>query len=125
MKTKQRVVLAVSLAFIVIASLTACSDNRVTVCGGVEIVSPTLPDTATIKVGAATIAIAGVSYGSCGPPPARQYVWRISDSSVVTVDVIDSIHVWITGRRVGHAIVTPAYRSGGDPLGGVTLTVVP
>jgi hypothetical protein len=48
-------------------ALAACS-SPTTVCAGVQIVRSTLPDTTTIKVGAATIAIGGESYGWCGAP---------------------------------------------------------
>lgn len=114
-------------AIVITAAATACSEEIT--CAGVQYIRPTLPDTTTIKVDAATIAIAGESFGSCGTPssdaPPRQYVWHVSDSAVVAVAVIDSIHVRLVGLRVGRAIVTPAYRAGGDPLGSVTVTVVP
>ena len=52
--------IVVRLSFaLMAATTTACGADRVTVCGGLEVVGFTRPDTATIKVGASTIAIAG------------------------------------------------------------------
>jgi hypothetical protein len=89
-------------------------------------VKPSVPDTTTIKVGAATIAIAGDAYGGCEtkPPPA-DFVWTSSDSTVAMVTALDSIHARIQGKRPGHATVTPAYRSGHPGPSGVAVTVVP
>lgn len=104
--------------------VTACSSPTI-VCGGLQFQRQTLPDTTTIKVGAATIAIAGDSYDTCAGPPAHQYVWNVSDSSVVKVAPIDSVHARITGLRSGRATVTPVYAAGGDALSAIAVTVVP
>lgn len=103
-----------------------CRD-AVAICGGLEYLGRTQPDTTTIKVGAATIAIAGQAYGTCGAPPARDYIWQISDSSIVAVTPIDSIHASILGLRPGRATVRPAYRAGGDSqfINAASVTVVP
>src|SRR5437660_1110653 len=92
-----------------IFSLVAClsCSDVIRVCAGVAIVRRTIPDTTTIKVGASTIAIAGEDYDSCGPVPPRVYDWHVSDSTVVTLVVIDSFDILIIGRRVGNAVVTP------------------
>ena len=101
-----------------------CGD--ITVCPAILHLKPTIPDTTTIKVGAATIAIAGATWGGCedGPPPP-DFVWKASDSSIVSVTALDSIHARIRGLRPGVAIVTPAYRSGRLAPPAVTVTVVP
>ena len=114
----------VALAF----SFAGCHDS-VTTCAGLERVAETVPDTATIRVGASVAVLAGQSYGFCvgepEHPPPRQYLWLISDSSVVSVSPIDSIQARITGLRVGRAVVTPRYVIGGDMIAAATITVVP
>ena len=106
----------------------ACSAPP-TACAGVGRESPTLPDTVTIKTGAATIAVAGESYGVClgepENPPPRSYVWTSSNEVVATVVAIDSIHASIVGRSPGTAQVTPRYVNGGGQLTAVRVTVVP
>jgi hypothetical protein len=121
-------ILALGTVVSAMALAAACTDPGRD-CAGIGRGSPTLPDTATIKVSASIIAIAGQSYGVCfgepEHPTPRQYLWDISDSSVVTVAPLDSIHARITGMRIGRAVVTPKYRTGGDPLSSVSVTVVP
>ena len=113
---------------LLVVVLVACRDTP-TVCAGLQRVEPTLPDTVTLKVGAAAIAIAGQSYGFCrgvpDEPRVRLYSWRISDSTVVAVSPIDSIHARITALRPGAATVTPAYRAAGPELSSVRVMVVP
>lgn len=110
---------AATLAFALAASIVtavSCSDSPTTVCPAILYFSPSMPDTTTIKAGASTIAIAGATWGGCetGPPPP-DFVWKSSDSSVVSVVAFDSIHARIQGLRPGKAIVTPTYRSGRPP----------
>lgn len=105
--------------------ILACADSPVITCPSILYVKKTIPDTTTIKVGAATIAIAGAAYGGCetGPPPP-DFVW-VADSTVVSVAPIDSIHARIQGLRPGKTTVTPTYRTAHDEPSAVTVTVVP
>lgn len=116
------------LTAVAISGLVACSAPP-TACAGVGRESPTLPDTVTIKSGAATIAVAGESYGVClgepEHPPPRNFVWTSSNETVATVVAIDSIHASIVGRSPGTATVTPSYVSDGGQLRAVQVTVVP
>src|SRR5262249_54387437 len=118
------------LHFVIVSAagaLLACN-SPVTVCPAILYMKPTVPDTTTIKVGAATIAIAGAIWGGCdlGPPPP-DFVWASSDSSIATVAALDSVHARIQGRRPGIALIQPTYRVAKpvrqpDP---VRVTVVP
>ena len=91
--------------------------------------TPTIPDTVTIKVGAATLALAGEDYDICvgepEHPPPHDYRWMSSDSAVAVVAPIDSIHARITGRRTGSAHITVAYANGGRQVGSIGVVVVP
>ena len=95
------------------------------VCTVQALVRPTTPDTTTIKVGASTIAIAGESVEPCHAPPTRDYLWRVSDSTVISVEAFDAIDARIRGLRPGTATVTPTYRTSGIALSSVQVTVVP
>lgn len=114
---------------IVVAALfeiIGCNADRIT-CPAILHISLTRPDTTTIKVGAATIVIAGAAWGGCesGPPPA-DFVWTVSDSAVARVTPLDSLHASVLGRRPGVAVITPRYRdSTRVPPPSVTVTVVP
>jgi hypothetical protein len=115
-------------AFVLAAGMVSaigCKDAIVT-CPAILYLQPTIPDTTTIKVGASTIAIAGATWGGCetGPPPP-DFVWRASDSTVVSVLALDSVHARIQGLRPGKSFVTPTYRSGRASPPPVTVTVVP
>ena len=114
---------AIVFAALVVAG---CGDSPSVVCPAILHLQPSVPDTTTIKVGAATIAIAGATWGGCEtspPPPA--FIWKASDSAVVSVVALDSIHARIQGRRPGVATVTPTYRSGREAPPPVVVTVVP
>ena len=117
------------IAILGASALVACADSSTQPCILAATVRPTRPDTATIKVGAATIAIAGAEWGACdNGPPAAEYVWKNTDSTIARVTPIDSLHAQILGLRPGLAVVTPFYRNSAlaiAPLGGVTVTVVP
>ena len=103
-----------------------CSDSPTVVCPAILHLKPSVPDTTTIKVGAATIAIAGATWGGCETgPPRPDFVWKASDSAVVSVVALDSIHARIQGRRPGMATVTPTYRDGREAPPPVVVTVVP
>lgn len=97
-----------------------------TVCPLILELRLTVPDTTTIKVGAATIAIAGESWGGCETgPPSHDYFWNASDSTVVAVTALDSIHARIQGLKPGRAVVTPTYRTGRSVHSATSVTVVP
>ena len=115
-----------ALLAVMLLLFVGCRDGPTVVCPAILYVKPSVPDTTTIKVGASTIAIAGAAYGGCdrGPPPP-DFVWTVSDSTVVVVTAIDSIHARIQGRHPGQAIVTPTYRSQRPGPTGVAVTVVP
>ena len=102
--------------------VTACS-SPTSVCAGLGRVSPTIPDTVTLKVGAATLALAGEDYDVCvgepEHPPAHNYLWISSDSTVAFVAPIDSIHARISGRHAGSAHITVAYANGGRQVGSI------
>ena len=110
----------------VLAAATLGCSNVPTVCPAILVAKPTLPDTTTINVGASTIAIAGATWGGCetGPPPP-DFVWQASDSTVVSVTTLDSLHARIQGLRPGTATVTPFYRSSRFAPSSVKVTVVP
>ena len=122
---KATTVVRAALVF-ALGAAVACRDAVVGVCPAILYIKPSLPDTVTIKVGASTIAVAGATYGGCeaGPPPP-DFVWRTTDSTVVLVVALDSIHARIQGRRAGRAVVTPAYRTAREAPSAVTVTVVP
>jgi hypothetical protein len=105
---------------------TGCRESPTVVCPAILYLKATVPDTTTIKVGASATAVAGSAYGGCdrGPPPA-DFVWKISDSAIVSVVSLDSIHARIQGLRPGTATVTPVYRSGAVGPDGVRVGVVP
>jgi len=109
-----------------LAAAAGCGGSPTVVCPGILESKSTVPDTTTIKVGASTIAIAGATWGGCetGPPPP-DFIWRASDSAVVSVTALDSIHARIQGLRPGIATVTPSYRSGRIAPSSVKVTVVP
>lgn len=107
---------------------TACRDATTTApCILVLYVTPTLPETVTVKVGASTIAIAGATQGACEARPRADFVWRVSDSNVVRVTPLDSINARIQGLRAGFATVTPFYRTDSTRTAppGVSVTVIP
>jgi hypothetical protein len=117
------------LAFVLgvpIVAAAGCGDSSIVGCPAILLLKTTLPDTTTIKVGASTIAIAGATWGGCeaGPPPP-DFVWKTSDSTVVSVAPLDSVHARLQGRGPGKATVTPIYRSGREAPSPVTVTVVP
>jgi len=120
-------VLSLGLLLGAVVGGAACKSDSIS-CPPILVVGLTRPDTTTIKVAAATIAIAGATYGGCeqGPPPP-DFAWTASDSTVVRVTALDSIHARIIGLRPGVAAVTPRYRH--DPARAspppVTVTVVP
>lgn len=119
----------VRLAVALVVALTAvagCRDSPTTICPAILYIKPTVPDTTTIKVGAATIAIAGATWGGCqsGPMPG-DFAWQASDSTIVSVTALDSIHGRIQGLRPGHAVVTPIYRDGRPAPTPALVTVVP
>lgn len=59
------------------------------------------------------------------PAAGADFVWKVSDSSVVSATPIDSIHASIQGLRPGTATVTPMYKSTRETLPlGVRVTVV-
>ena len=116
-------VIPFSLVVLGLAS-QACRDV-VSVCTVTAVVRLTTPDTTTIKVGASTIAIAGEQIEPCRAPPARDYLWRISDSTFISVEAFDSIYARIRGIRPGTATVTPTYRTSGIAVSSVHVTVVP
>jgi hypothetical protein len=104
--------------------LAACGSP--TVCPLILELRLTVPDTTTIKVGGATIAIAGESWGGCETgPPLYDYFWSASDSTVVAVSALDSIHARIRGLKPGRAVVTPIYRTGRSVHSATSVTVVP
>jgi hypothetical protein len=121
-------VLGFSLCTLVGAfAIGGCNEPTV-VCPAILSIGVTRPDTTTIKVGAATIAIAGDTYGGCEhAPPPPDFSWSASDSSVVRVTALDSLHARIQGLKPGFAIVTPHYQH--DPERAspppVRVTVVP
>lgn len=123
-----KVLLLFVSACLAVTLVTACS-SPTRVCAGLGRVSPTIPDTVTIKVGAATLALAGEDYDIClgepEHPPAHNYLWTSSDSAVAAVAPIDSVHARITGRRTGSAHVTVAYANGGRQVGSIGVVVVP
>jgi hypothetical protein len=108
------------------AAVAGCRDLPTVACPDILYLKPTVPDTTTIKVGASTIAIAGATWGGCetGPPPP-DFVWKASDSAVVAVTALDSIHARIQGLRPGRATVTPVYRNGRAAPPPAVVTVVP
>jgi hypothetical protein len=125
---KVPVVPASFLVSCVLAAAAGCHDGPTVVCPAILYMASTNPDTTTIKVGAATIAIAGSTWGGCeaGPPPP-DFIWKNSDSGVVRVTALDSIHARIQGLRPGRAVVTPIYQhdlTRASPPS-VTVTVVP
>lgn len=121
------VVVALAAMGVAEIAAVACSDP-VTVCPATLKVSNTIPDTTTIRVGAATIAIAGSVWTGCGSAPlAADYIWKTSDSTIVRVTPIDSTHASILGLRPGLATVGPHFQH--DTVGinpsAVRVTVVP
>ncbi|HXT16162.1 MAG TPA: hypothetical protein VN706_11070 [Gemmatimonadaceae bacterium] len=119
-----KILSAAIVVVLAVAAGVSCSDP-VTVCGGVEVIGLTIPDTTTIKMGASTLAIAGDDYGTCSPRPARDFIWSVSDSTVVSVTPLDSVIASIHALRPGHAAITPRYRASGIPVPSVGVTVVP
>jgi hypothetical protein len=117
--------LAVAFGLSIVAAV-ACTDSPVTVCPAILYFKPTVPDTTTIKVGASTIAIAGATWGGCetGPPPP-DFVWKVADSTVVSVVPLDSVHARIQGLRPGTSTVTPTYKTSREAPPPITVTVVP
>jgi len=109
-----------------LAALASLSCRGDVVCPAILRGRLTLPETTTIKVGASSIAIAGASWGGCETgPPAPDFVWKTSDSSIASVLPLHSLHASIQGRHPGVAIVTPTYRSGRSSPSSVEVTVVP
>jgi hypothetical protein len=121
-----RVSLAMLAVLLGAALLGVSCDSPVVVCPAILYLKASVPDTTTIKVGAATIAIAGATWGGCETgPPSPDFIWKASDSAVVAVIALDSIHARIQGRRPGVATVTPTYRTGREAPPPVVVTVVP
>lgn len=111
----------------VLVAATNCSEY--TGCPSSLLLKATLPETTTIRVGTATTATAGETRLGCeqDSPPVPDFTWKTSDSSVVSVTMLDSIHGRILALRPGSALVTPVYRR--DPTQPtpppVIVTVVP
>lgn len=120
---------ALPVAMLAVAgAVAACHDSqRIVVCGGLAYTRPSVPDTATLKVGTSVTATAGAEYGSCGPAtPREQFTWDLSDSTILSVHPVDSIHAEIRALRVGRATATPRYTTaGGGAVAPVTITVIP
>lgn len=121
----QYVRLCVLLSLPLLAALAGCNDP-ITVCPAILYFRSTIPDTTTIKVGASTIAIAGDTWGGCdAEPPPRAFRWKNSDSTVVKVTPLDSLHARIQALRVGRAVVMPDYGPSFTEPVTLTVTVVP
>ena len=120
-----------TLVAVAALSLSCHGESPLAVCEGVERGKATIPDTTTIKVGSASIAIAGAVWGACvgtagyNVPPPPDFIWTTSDSSIATVTSLDSGVARIHGRAPGHAVIRPLYATGGDSPSSVTVTVVP
>src|SRR5262249_31474810 len=123
---KNRVCLeSLMLAFwLSVLSAVACADP-ITVCPAILHIKPTVPDTTTIKAGASTLAIAGATWGGETGPPPPDFVWKVADSTVVSVVPLDSVHARIQGLRPGRSTVTPTYKTNREAPPPVTVTVVP
>jgi hypothetical protein len=106
----------------------SCDSQQVT-CPDVVEIALASPESATIKVGASIVATAGYFVPKSGPcgysPPPRDMVWSVSDSTIVAVTRIDTIHSTIQGVRPGRAFVDTRYREGGLGVAGPIVTVVP
>lgn len=102
-----------------------CSELLGPCHGDVLRIRPTVPDTATIHVGASVIATAGEAYNTCGSRPSHAYTWHAGDEAIVSITVLDTAHARITALRVGQTAVTPAYNPPGALLTAVSVTVVP
>lgn len=123
-----KALLLLASACLAVIPVTACS-SPTSICAGLGRVSPTIPDTVTLKMGAATLALAGEDYDICAGepehPPPHNYLWISSDSTVAAVAPVDSIHARIIGRRIGSAHITVTYANGGRQVGSIGVVVVP
>jgi hypothetical protein len=106
----------------------ACGDKRITVCAGLGIVGPSIPESTSIRVGEAFLATAGADYDTClGEPsmrPISRFSWHASDSTVVAITIIDSTHANVLGVRAGTTTITPQYLTTGRTVSPIHVVVL-
>jgi len=106
-------------------TLTSCGE-LVTGCHGDALrLTATVPQGVTVHVGGSVIANAGERHGICESPPPRNFVWRLSTDTVVSLSLVDASHARLTGIRPGSVIVTPVYQSNNVAVPTITIVVVP
>lgn len=122
MSSIQRVV----MFLILVSAVAGCAAADKVTCAGFALELYSQPQDTTIAVGASFVATAGARWGGCYGqpivPPARLMVWSVSDSTIVSLVVPDSIHAIVTGVRPGTTLVTPRYY--GDSTGDVSAVHV-
>jgi hypothetical protein len=94
-----------------------CRQEPTAVCAGLGYIKRPPADT-TVVLGASIVLAAAEGQGCAGDPTitlAFPLYWKAADSTIVSIGVLDSIHVRVTGRAVGTTAVmtsaSPAFSS--------------
>jgi len=119
MRLRGRVLLFASIGLLVgTTALSGCGD-----CAGVGALY--VPPADTMVALHASIVLAAGTGGSChatGPISAdAQTHWQVGDSTIVSVEALDSLHARITGLAVG---TTSVVASANGFIGSTTLLTV-